>query len=185
MKEIRLHGRGGQGAVTLGQWIVHCLALDGKYGSSIPMFGFERRSAPVASYVRIDDRPVREKCRIYTPDCLVVIDPTVRNAVDIFDGLTGDSILVINQKGTPEELNLPPAVKRVGIVDATAISLRILGRPITNSCMIGAFAATTGWIKPDSIPEALAGNFVGETLAKNIRAAKAGFEQCKIFNLAG
>jgi len=145
----------------------------------------KKYQTPFASYVRIDDRPVREKCRIYTPDCLVVIDPTVRNAVDIFDGLKGDGILVINQKDTPDELNLPPAVKRVGIVDATGISLRILGRPITNSCMIGAFAATTGWIKLDSVAEALAGSFAGETLAKNIRAAKAGFEQCKIFDLAG
>lgn len=183
MKEIRLHGRGGQGAVTMGHWIVYCLAVEGKCASAIPAYGFERRGAPVASFVRMDDRPVREKSRIYTPDCLIVIDSTVANAVDIFAGLKGDGIVVMNQKVSPEELSFPPSVKKVGVVDATTIGLETLGRPITNSCMAGAFAATTGWIKLDSILEAIAEDFSGEILERNRIAAKLGFEKCKILNL--
>ncbi len=183
MKEIRLHGRGGQGAVTMGHWIVYCLAIEGKYASAIPAFGFERRLAPVASFVRMDDKPVREKTRIYSPDCLIVIDSTVANAVDIYAGLKGDGIVTINQKGNPEEASFPPRAKKVGVVDATAIGLETLGRPITNSCMMGAFARTTGWIKLDSVLEAMAEDFSGEILEKNRTAAKLGFEKCKILLL--
>lgn len=183
MKEIRLYGRGGQGAVTMGHWIVYCSAVEGKYASAIPAYGFERRGAPVASFVRVDDKPVREKTRIYTPDCLIIIDSTVANAVDVFAGLKGDGIVVMNQKGSPEEFRFPSSVKKVGVVDATAIGLESLGRPITNSCMVGAFAATTGWIKLDSILEAIAEDFSGKILEGNRTAAKLGFEKCKILNL--
>ncbi len=183
MKEIRLHGRGGQGAVTMGHWIVHCLAIEGKYGAAIPSYGFERRLAPVMSFMRLDDNPIREKTQIYTPDCIVVIDPTVKNAVDIFAGLKGDGILVIDQKGRPEELSVPPTVKRIGMVDASSIGMEVLGRPITNSCMIGAFAAMTGWIRLDSISDAIAENFSGELLEKNRQAARLGFERCQILDL--
>ncbi|MBI2853941.1 MAG: 2-oxoacid:acceptor oxidoreductase family protein [Chloroflexi bacterium] len=183
MKEIRLHGRGGQGAVTMGHWIVHCLAIEGKYGAAIPQYGFERRLAPVASFVRMDDEPIREKTRIYTPDCLIVIDSTVANAVDIYAGLKEQAILVMNQKGSLKDFSYPPSIAKVGVVDATAIGLEVLGRPITNSCMLGAFAATTGWIKLESIYKSIADDFSGALLEKNRQAARLGFERCSVATL--
>jgi 2-oxoacid:acceptor oxidoreductase gamma subunit (pyruvate/2-ketoisovalerate family) len=164
--------------------LVGCLALVGKYASSIPMFGFERRGTPVEAYIRMDDAPIREKTKIYTPDCVVVMDPTLLAAVDVFAGLRGDGILVMNHKGTPKDLELPLTVKKVGLVDASPIAVSLLGAPITNTCMMGAFAATTGWIDLDSILEGLAADFSGEKLEKNRKAAELGFANCKTFDLA-
>jgi len=184
MKEIRLHGRGGQGTVTMAKQLVYCLALAGKYAASLPMFGFERRGTPVEAYIRMDEAPVRPKTKIYTPDCVVVMDPTLLTAVNVFAGLKGDGILVMNFRGAPEDLNLPPAVRKVGLVDATPIAVSLFGVPITNSCMMGAFAATTGWVDLDSILEGLAMDFSGEELEKNRKAAELGYTNCRTFELA-
>jgi 2-oxoacid:acceptor oxidoreductase gamma subunit (pyruvate/2-ketoisovalerate family) len=185
MKEIRLHGRGGQGAVTIGGALVYCFAISGKCASAIPQFGFERRGAPVESYVRMDDNPIREKTRIYTPDCLMVLDSTLLNAVDIFNGLRGDGILVINERCSPEELKLPQTVKKVGIVDATKIAVDIFKANITNTCMLGAFVATTRWVELETVLEGLGEYFKKDLLTKNQRAAREGFEKCRVFDLRG
>lgn len=185
MKEIRLHGRGGQGTVIMGGQMVYCMGLAGKYASSIPMFGFERRGTPVEAYIRMDDAPVREKTKIYTPDCVVVMDPTLLAAVDVFAGLRGDGILVMNHKGTPKDLELPLSVKKVALVDANPIAASLLGLPITNTCMMGAFAAATGWIDLESALEGLADHFSGDKLEKNRKATEMGFAQCKTYDLVG
>lgn len=183
MKEIRIHGRGGQGAVTIGGTLVYCLAASGKYASAIPQFGFERRGAPVESYVRLDDNPIREKTRIYTPDCLIVLDSTLLNAVNIFNGLKDDGILIINERCSPEELKLPRAVKKVGILDATKIAMEIFKANITNTCMLGAFVATTHWVELETVSEGLGEYFEKDLFTKNQKAAREGFEKCRVFNL--
>lgn len=87
MIEIRLHGRGGQGAVLAGNIVATALAQEGRHVVAIPSFGFERRGAPVASFLRFDDREIRQMTNIYAPDCVLCIDPTVGRAVNIFDGV--------------------------------------------------------------------------------------------------
>jgi 2-oxoacid:acceptor oxidoreductase gamma subunit (pyruvate/2-ketoisovalerate family) len=59
MKEIRLHGRGGMGTVKAAEVIVNAKVLSGGYGNSIPFFGFERQGAPVTSFLRLDEKPIR------------------------------------------------------------------------------------------------------------------------------
>lgn len=185
MKEIRIHGIGGQGSVMIGGAMVYCFALAGKYASSIPMFGPERRGMPVISTVRMDDMPIREKTLIYKPDCVIIQDANLVTMVPVFEGLGSDGIVVINEKCSPQELKLSPAVKKVGIVDATSVALEMLGVPITNTCMLGAFAATTKWISLDNILEALSQDWSGELLEKNCRAATKGYEQCMVYDLGG
>ena len=81
IKEIRLHGRGGQGIVMAAEIIVHAAMIDGLYGNALPSFGVERRGSPVTSSVRLDDRPIREKSQIYSPNCIVVSDATLLGSV--------------------------------------------------------------------------------------------------------
>ncbi len=181
MKEICLHGRGGQGTVIMAGQLVNCLALSGFYASSIPMFGFERRGTPVEAYIRMDDAPIREKTKIYEPDCVVVMDPTLLVAVDVFAGMKSGGLLVINHKGAPADLVLPPSVKTVAMVDANPIATALLGAPITNTCMMGAFASATGWITLESILEGLETDFSDEKLEKNRKAAAAGFSACTVY----
>jgi 2-oxoisovalerate ferredoxin oxidoreductase gamma subunit len=186
MREIRLHGRGGQGAVVAAEILVNAIVMEGRFGSAIPFFGFERRGAPIVSFVRFDDQPVREKTQIYSPDSVIVMDPTLRNAVDAFAGLSGDGIAVLNERRSHELLGLPPAVKKVGIVDATHIAVELLGVPITNTAMLGAFAAATGWVGLQSIVESVRRAFADRPLVdENVQAAKTGYELTQITILEG
>ena len=77
MYEVRIHGRGGQGAVSAATMLAAAMLEAGKYAVAIPAFGFERRGAPVVSFVRCSDREIRQMTNIYAPDCLICVDPTL------------------------------------------------------------------------------------------------------------
>jgi 2-oxoacid:acceptor oxidoreductase gamma subunit (pyruvate/2-ketoisovalerate family) len=179
MKEIRIHGRGGQGAVVAARIMVIAFAREGKWGSGFPTFGAERRGAPVMVFVRFDDRPIRERSRVYYPDCLMVIDPRLINSTSIFDGIKLGGVLVLN---TAELVRERPHenLRIVGFVDATKIGLEEVGMPITNTCMLGAFARTTGWVGLDSIISSLEEYFSGDILNKNKKCVERGFEETEV-----
>jgi len=179
VKELRFHGRGGQGAVLAAKMVASAAALEGKYVGSFPMYGFERRGMPVVAFTRFDNEPIREKSQIYTPDCLLVIDPTLLDLAGLFDGLKPGGVLILNTAHSINErhsLNLEIS----GTVNATAIALQELGRNIPNTCLVGALAAATGWLQLDSVLEGLAEYFTGEVLDRNIRNATRGYQEVEV-----
>ncbi len=179
MKEIRLHGIGGQGTVTGAEMLVAALIAEGKYATAFSLLGVERRGAPVVVFLRLDDKPVRERCQVYEPDCLVVADASLMRIPTVFQGLKAGALLLLN---TSRPLVEKPheSLGFLGIVDATTVSLRELGIPATNTCLLGAFARTTNWVGLDSIRFALGNYFAGEALKKNLRCAEIGFEETKV-----
>ncbi len=96
MYEIRIHSRGGQGGVTAARLLALAAFRDGKYATACPFYGAERRGAPVVSYVRIDDRPIRVYSQIRNPDLVVVLDPSVMEVVDVLHGLKSGGKVLIN-----------------------------------------------------------------------------------------
>lgn len=152
MKEIRIHGRGGQGAVTTSEIIVYAAVQDGKYGACFPYFGFEKKGGPVSAFVRIDEKKIREKNQVYNPDCIMVIDPTLLNSVDVFVGARENAILVINAKSV-EGIEIPANVTKVAYVDANAASMEIFGRLLPNTIVLGAFIKATNWVTFDKVSE--------------------------------
>src|SRR5659263_576547 len=72
MIEIRFHGRGGQGAVTSVELLALAAIEEGKYAQGFPSFGPERRGAPVLAFSRVDDKPIKLRCKIVKPDVVVV-----------------------------------------------------------------------------------------------------------------
>ena len=180
MIETRFHGRGGQGAVMASGMLASALVHEGKYAVAFGMFGPERRGAPVMSFLRFDDNPIRRKTQIYHPDCLVVVDPRIIYTQDIFSGLKEGGILVINAPKADKEL-YSSNVALAAVVDATKIGLEEIGTAITNTCMMGAFARTTGWVKLDSLLHALEERFSGKVLESNARCVKRGFEEVTVF----
>lgn len=176
MKEIRLHGRGGQGVAVASHMLASALVKEKKWASGFPMFGVERRGAPVAAFARFDDRPIREKTQIYTPDCLVIIDSRLLHSPGIFEGIKSEGILVLN---TPHPLQENPHrhLKTIGMINATEVGLKEIGLPATNTCMLGAFAKTTGWVELKSLIQSLIEYFNGDLLKKNIRCVERGFEE--------
>ncbi len=101
MIEVRFHGRGGQGVVTAADILAMAAFYDGKFCQSFPFFGVERRGAPVMAFSRIDDRPVRMRSQIYTPDYVVVQDPTLLEIIDVTSGLKDEGIVIINTEKSP------------------------------------------------------------------------------------
>ena len=96
MKEIRWHGRGGQGAVTAAELFAVAAFKDGKYSQAFGAFGPERRGAPVMSFTRIDDSFVRLRQQVYAPDIVVVIEPNLLNVIDVTAGLKGGGTIILN-----------------------------------------------------------------------------------------
>ncbi len=154
--------------------------LDGQYASCFPMFGVERRGAVVYAFLRFDEQPIREKDQVYEPDCVLITDPSIRNFAVALKGLKGDGIVVSNGS-QPVIGREPEALRLAGSVDAVRIALEERGLPIYNTCMVGAFARTTGWVSLDSLAASLEDFFAGEVLEKNIRCLRRGFDEVKMW----
>jgi 2-oxoacid:acceptor oxidoreductase gamma subunit (pyruvate/2-ketoisovalerate family) len=179
VKEIRIHGRGGQGAVLAARMLASAFVIEGKSVASFPMYGFERRGAPVVAFTRVDDKPIREKTQIYNPDCLIVIDPGLLALPTLFTGLKPGSVFILN---SPKKLTEQPNenLKTGGVVNATQIAVDEIGRDIPNTCLLGAFAAATGWLKLQSILDCLPDYLRGDILERNLRSAERGFKEVEV-----
>lgn len=162
--------------------LARALAEEGRHVVAIPSFGFERRGAPVAAFLRFDAAPIRRMTSIYEPDCIVCIDPTVGRAVDIFAGIRPEATLVQATRRALGELKLPERIARVGLCDAVGIALAIFGRPITNTIMLGAFARTTGLVRPESLRAALSAEsgLRDAALEQNLAALARGVEETAV-----
>jgi len=184
MYEIRFHGRGGQGAVLAAKILAKGLVEEGRFVKAIPSFGFERRGAPVAAFLRFDDKVIRQTTNIYHPDCIVCLDPTIPRTVDIFSGINPDGILVQATKKSIDQLKVPETITKVGLCDAFRIALSLFGRAITNSIMLGAFAKTTGLVSLDSLQKGMESvAFRDAALEKNNEAIERGYNETRVFDL--
>lgn len=184
MYEIRFHGRGGQGAVMASKILAKALAEEGKFPKAIPAFGFERRGAPVEAYLRYDDKPIRKVTNIYNPNCIVCLDPTLPQSVDIFRGVSDNGIWVQTTKKSIDRLKYPELIKKIGLCDAVSLATELLGRPITNTIMLGVFAKTTGCVSVDSIYKAMESvAFRDALLDKNVLAVQRGYEETTTYDV--
>ena len=181
MYEIRIHGRGGQGAVMAGGILAAALVREGKYVVAVPSFGFERRGAPVASFLRTDEREIRQMTNIYRPDCVICIDPTVGRAVNVFDGIKDGGVWIQTTAKPLAELKFPQQVTTVGLCDAVSIALDVFRRPITNTLMLGAFARTTGMVSLEALREAVEdSDFRDAGLKQNLVALERGYHETEV-----
>jgi pyruvate ferredoxin oxidoreductase gamma subunit len=172
MFEIRIHGRGGQGVVTAAELLSVAAFDGGRYAQAFPSFGSERTGAPVTSFCRIDDRPIRSREPVSRPDALIVIDPTLLHQVDVFGGARPDAWVLINTSRDPRALGLDPDSGRISTVGATELARRHLGRPLPNAALLGAFAALTGVVSLQSVVLAIRERFGGAVGEGNANAAK-------------
>jgi len=176
MIEIRIHGRGGQGAVTAAEILATAAFKDGKYSQAFPRFGPERRGAPVEAFCRIDDKFITVRTFVYEPDFLVVLDEGLIHATDITSGLKKDGTIVINTNKKASEFNLPFTVHTF---DATKIAMDAFGKPIVNTIILGAFAKATKIVSIKSLEEAVAEKFSGAMADKNVALVKKSYEEMK------
>jgi pyruvate ferredoxin oxidoreductase gamma subunit len=178
MKEIRIHARAGQGAITTASLLGEAYFKEGKYPCAFPHFGAARMGAPMNAFVRVDSRPVRLRSQIYEPNFVIVVDPTLLRGFNCFSGLKDDGVAIINGA---EDLEIPKlkAKQKAFLVPASDIALKTIGRPLGNTTLIGAYAAATGEIKLETIIEVVKFRFSGKAQEGNIKAIKQGYEFIK------
>jgi 2-oxoacid:acceptor oxidoreductase gamma subunit (pyruvate/2-ketoisovalerate family) len=157
LRELRIHGRGGQGAVVASKVLASALFHEGRSVQSFPAFGVERRGAPVTAFLRYSNGPILLRCEIREPDDLIILDPTLIKAIDVTQGLKPGGSILINSEHPPET-DLA-ARFRVSWVDASGIALRHgLGtrtQPVVNTAILGAFAADSGVVGLEAICAAI------------------------------
>ena len=157
MIEITFSGRGGQGAVTASELLALAVFEDGKFSQAFPKFGPERRGAPVEAYTRIDDKFILLRTNVYKPNYVIVFDKSI--------GIPDGGISIVNSD--------KPAGNY--FVDATKIAMDILGVPIVNTAMLGAFAKASGLVSLDSLEKVVSKRFDD----RNVETLKRAFEETK------
>ncbi len=175
MYEIRIHSRGGQGGVTAARLLAMAALHDGKYATACPFYGAERRGAPVVSFVRIDDFPIKVYSQIREPDVVVVLDTSVMETVDVLHGIKKGGSVLINSTHRQEFPGFVTYnIDLTGI--ALGINLVVAGSPILNTPVLGALAKT-GIISADSAKSAIREMFNDE---RNVRAAEAAYTEMSV-----
>ncbi len=178
MFQIRIHGRGGQGVVSAAEMLSHAAFEEGKHSQAVPSFGSERMGAPVVAYVRIDEVEIELREPVLDPTLLIVQDPTLFSAIDVFAGLREDGYVLINTTKTLGELGIGQATKKlpaghVATVAATELAMKYLKRPTPNTVLLGAFTAMSDTVQIDSVCAAIMKKFPGKIGEMNVEAARA------------
>ncbi len=158
MVEIRFHGRGGQGTVVASKILADAIAKEGNWVQAYPEFGVERRGSPVVAFIRIDSKPIYDKSRIYAPDHVVVVDPTLVEAIDVTEGLKPGGSIIINSDRKPEDFAFRQKFT-IRTINATEIAvnnrLGTLASPIVNTAIAGAVIKILGLTKLESLCQAI------------------------------
>ncbi|MBN2134096.1 MAG: 2-oxoacid:acceptor oxidoreductase family protein [Acidobacteria bacterium] len=186
LTEIRWHARGGQGAKTAATMLAEIVLNEGKYGQGFPDYGPERMGAPMRGFTRISDKPIRTHSAIYKPDIVIVLDPTLLDVVDVLEGTTDDAVVLINTHLSRDEMKkkLNTGGRKLGVLDATKISLDAIGRPIPNTPMLGALVKATNVIKLDTLRDDVrkkfAKKFPERVIQGNLDAIEKAYEEVDV-----
>ena len=184
MFQVRIHGRGGQGAVTAAEMLSVAAFDEGRHAQAFPSFGSERTGAPVVAFCRIDDQPIRSHDPVTDPDAVIVQDPTLLHLVPVFAGLGPSGFVLVNTARSFEELGIDDLVQgrdplRLVTVPATSLSREHVGKPRPNTALLGGFAALTGLVSLQSVQDAIRHRFHGAVAEQNVAVAAAAYEHVR------
>ncbi|MGC1120145.1 MAG: 2-oxoacid:acceptor oxidoreductase family protein [Candidatus Methanofastidiosia archaeon] len=182
--EVRWHGRGGQGVVTASELLAGAALAEGKYLQAFPEFGPERMGAPIRAFTRISDGPIEIHSHVYTPDIVVVLDPSLLDNPAITEGLSDEGKLIANFSGSPDEVRkITKFMGRIYTVDATRIAMETIGRPIANTCCVGAMVKMTGLVTLEQVENQIR-QMLGSKIGKkgtdaNIEALRRAYNEVR------
>jgi len=179
-RAITVYGRGGQGAVTSSEVLAIAAFYDGLNCQAFPSFGVERRGAPVTAYARISEKPIRIRQQVYNPNYVIVLDPSLTEAIDVGAGTDENSIILINSDKNPQDFKLKTKAK-VYTVNVTKKALEVIGKPFVNIAILGFFSYITKEISLESLKKAVDEAFESKPkIAElNKKAIEAVFDACK------
>ena len=184
MFQVRIHGRGGQGVVTAAEMLSIAAFEEGRHAQAFPSFGSERMGAPVMAFCRIDNKEIRLREPVMSPDALLIQDPTLLHQVDLFSGVTTEGLILINSTRSFAELGIGEFVEGfhpdlLCTVPATELALKQVGRPVPNAALLGGFAALSGLITLEAVSHAIRDKFKGKVADGNVAAAADAFDFVK------
>jgi pyruvate ferredoxin oxidoreductase gamma subunit len=179
VKEVRIHGRGGQGSVILAEWIALAAWEDGKFSQAFPFLGGggERRGKPIQAFARIDDQFIRLRSRVHHPDYVIVQDCTIFHEVAVLEGLKIRGTVIVNTEKPIKPRDGGESLRWIEI-PASKIAMEVIGRPLMNAALLGAFSEKTGEISLQSIEKAIMKQFPGEIGLQNVEIARKAYEFC-------
>jgi pyruvate ferredoxin oxidoreductase gamma subunit len=183
IKEVRWHGRGGQGVVTASQLLARSALREGKYIQAFPEFGAERMGAPIKAYTRISESPINIHSSVKSPDIVVVLDPTLVGAVNFGEGLADDGLILVNSDKDAESISKAAGLagKKVMAIDASKIALETIGKNIANTSIMGALLKAIGLVSMKALIQEIEASFGAKFNRKvidaNIAAAKKAYEE--------
>ena len=177
MKEILIHGRGGQGSLVLAQFMAIAALEDGKYGQAFPFLGGggERRGKPIMAFCRLNDAHIRVRSRIEKADYVILQDATILGEVDVLKGLKPEGMILVNTDRPDDELGIKGDFK-IFTFSADDLAREILGRPIMNTALLGAFSAMTGELSLEGSLKAVRSKFPGELGEKNALVVERSYQ---------
>jgi pyruvate ferredoxin oxidoreductase gamma subunit len=181
---VRIHGRGGQGAVTAAEMLSVAAFDQGLHAQAFPSFGSERTGAPVVAFCRIHDAPIRAHDPISEPDAVIVQDPTLLRLVPALAGIADTGFVLVNSSRAFEDLGVAELVRGLDphhlvTVGATEISRRRLGRARPNTALLGGFAALTGVVSLGAVQDAIRQRFPGELAEANVEVARLAHDRVR------
>jgi 2-oxoisovalerate ferredoxin oxidoreductase gamma subunit len=184
--EICFHGRGGQGAVTAANLLAAAALRDGNKGvQAFPLFGAERRGAPVRAFARISEDEIHLRSEIYNPDIVIILDESIMDIVDVLKGVKDDGKILINTRRKSNDL---PFSKKyhIATVDATGIALNnnilVGGIPVVNTPILGSVPKILDRVTLQSIQEVIRSKWTAkkELGERNVKATQDAFDQTEV-----
>lgn len=177
MKEICIYGRGGQGSLVLAQFMAIAALEDNKYGQAFPFLGGggERRGKAIMAFCRLSDKPIRLRCRVDKADYLIVQDATIFTEEPVLEKVKPSGIVLVNTERRPEEFAVGEGVC-LCTVHAEKLAREILGRPIMNTALLGAFGAVTKELSLEAMLRAVQKKFPGELGEKNSKVVEEAYK---------
>jgi pyruvate ferredoxin oxidoreductase gamma subunit len=182
--EIVIHGRGGQGSVTAANLLVAAALKDGNKGlQAFPVFGAERRGAPVRAFARISETEIHLRSEIYSPDIVIIQDESIMDLVDVKKGIEDHGTFLINTTKKPDEFDFSKKYT-VATVDATGIAIKhkilVGGIPVVNTPILGAIPRILDKVSLPSIQQAIREKWKGDAAEINVKATKDAYDMVEV-----
>lgn len=182
MYRVRFHGRGGQGIKTSSRILGTAFFHVGFEVQDAPVYGAERRGAPMYAYVRAARIPIQERGVINHPDLVIVADESLIliPAANVLLGVTARTVLLINSAASAEEWR--GRLKLAGPIVTLPASVELESRaelPYASVMGAAAGARLVGQITRGSLTGAIRDelrSLSDEVVARNIEYALGAYD---------
>lgn len=179
--EIVFHARGGQGAKTAAELLAQAALKEGKFVQAFPDFGPERTGAPMKTFVRISDEPIRTHEPVVDPDMVVVMDETLLGIADVSKNLDENENLIVNTTKNSDNISaLSHYIGNIHPIDASGLSMEVIGEPRPNTVVLGKLLKVSEIVKLQSVVDVFREKYLEkigqEKTDKNIQAIERAYD---------